>query len=128
MKKNVIRYSEAFKRQVVKEIEEGKFRTFKEAREKYGIKGCATIAHWLKKYGKEHLLPRKVRIEMPDEQNTIKQLKKRIKQLEKALADAQVGEVINQAYFEVLCEQVGITDIEGYKKKLAKSSREKDEN
>ena len=88
MKKNVIRYSEAFKRHVVKEIEEGKFRTFKEAREKYGIKGCATITFWLKKYGKQHLLLKTVRIEMPDEQNTIKQLKKKIKQLEKALADA----------------------------------------
>ncbi len=73
MKKTYIRYSEAFKRHVVKEIEEGKFRTFKEAR---------------KKYGKEHLLLKTVRIEMPDEQNTIKQLKKKIKQLEKALADA----------------------------------------
>ena len=128
MKKNVIRYSEAFKRQVVKEIEEGKFNSLQEAKQKYGIKGHATIAHWLNKYGKEHLLPRKVRIEMPNEQNTIKQLKKKIKQLEKALADAQVGEVINQAYFEVLCEQVGITDIEGYKKKLAKKLWGKDED
>ncbi len=128
MKKTYIRYSEAFKRHVVKEIEEGKFNSLREAKQKYGIKGEVTINRWLKKYGKEHLLPRKVRIEMPDEQNTIKQLKKRIKQLEKALADAQVGEVINQAYFEVLCEQVGITDIEGYKKKLAKKLWEKDED
>ena len=128
MKKTYIRYSEAFKRHVVKEIEEGKFNSLREAKQKYGIKGEVTINRWLKKYGKEHLLPRKVRIEMPDEQDTIKQLKKKIKQLEKALADAQVGEVINQAYFEVLCEQVGITDIEGYKKKLAKKLWEKDEN
>ena len=88
MKKNVIRYSEAFKRHVVKEIEEGKFNSLREAKEKYGVKGEVTINRWLKKYGKNHLLPRKVRIEMPDEQDTIKQLKKRIKQLEKALADA----------------------------------------
>ena len=88
MKKTYIRYSEAFKRHVVKEIEEGKFNSLREAKEKYGIKGEVTINRWLKKYGKEHLLPRKVRIEMPDEQNTIKQLKKKIKQLEKALADA----------------------------------------
>ncbi len=66
MKKTYIRYSEAFKRHVVKEIEEGKFNSLQEAREKYGIKGHSTITFWLKKYGKEHLLLKTVRVEMQD--------------------------------------------------------------
>jgi len=99
------RYSEAFKCHVVKEFERGKFKSMAEARQKYG---------------KDLLLAKKVRIEMPKEQDQIKHLKARIKELEKALADTRVGEVINQAYFEIVCEEHGITDFEKYKKKLAK--------
>ena len=113
------RYSEAFKRHVVSEIESAKFKSQKEARERYGIKGVNTIRLWLKKYGKEHLLPKKVRIEMPEEQDEVKRLKRQIKELEKALSETRVGEVLNQAYFELVCEEHGITDFEGYKKKAA---------
>jgi len=114
------RYSEAFKCHVVKEFEKGKFKSMAEARQKYGITGTNTIREWVKKYGKDLLLAKQVRIEMPKEQDQIKQLKARIKELEKALADTRVGEVINQAYFEIVCEEHGITDFEKYKKKLAK--------
>ena len=115
--KSIIRYSEAFKRQIVKEYESGKYSSIKELREKYGINGQLTIQRWLKKYGKQHLLPKKVRIEMPKERDEKRELKKRIKQLEKALSQAKVEAVINQAYFEILCEETGITDKEAFKKK-----------
>jgi len=112
-----IRYSEAFKRQVVEELERGDLLSLSSAREKYGIKGMCTVRGWVKKYGGEHLLPRKVRIEMPDEANEVKKLKRRIRELEKALADTSVKEVINQAYFEIICEDFGVSDPEKYKKK-----------
>jgi hypothetical protein len=38
--------------------------------------------------------------------------------LEKALADSKVREVLNQAYLEIVCEKFGITDVEGFKKKV----------
>lgn len=116
----VYRYSEAFKHQVVRELENGEIRSITAAQKKYGIRGTLTIKSWLKKYGKEELLPRRVRIEMPDEKDQIKKLNKRIRELEKALADSHVHQVIDQARFEVLCEQMGITDIEDYKKKISK--------
>lgn len=114
------RYSEAFKHHIVKEIESGGFENLEHMRQKYGIGGGSTINTWLRKYSKEHMLPRKVRIEMPQEVDQIKQLKKRIKELEKALVNAQVGSTLDQAYFEILCEQMGITDVAGYKKKIEK--------
>ena len=95
MEREYYRYSEAFKRHVVSEIELGKFKSLKEARERFGIKGISTVSRWLKKYGKEDLLPKKVRIEMPKEQDEIKSLKRRIKELEKALSATRVGEVLN---------------------------------
>ena len=119
MQEIVIRYSNAFKRKVIKEVGEGVFRNLEEARVRYGIKSTSTINYWLKKYGRDDLLPRRVRIEMPDERSELKKLKRRIKELEKALADAKVGEVLNQAYFELVCEEAGIQDIESYKKKIA---------
>ena len=38
-------------------------------------------------------------------------------QLESALADTKVKEVLNQAYFELICEEYGVEDTEKYKKK-----------
>jgi len=113
----VIRYSEAFKRQVVGELERGELRSMESAREKYGISGAGTVRNWLKQYGREHLLPKRVRIEMPNEKSELKKLKRRIRELETALADTKVKEVLNQAYFELICEEYGVEDTEKYKKK-----------
>ena len=52
------------------------------------------------------------------EKDRIKDLKRRNRELEKALADSKVREVLNQAYFEMVCEKFGITDLEGFKKKV----------
>jgi transposase len=110
----------------MQELKSGKFSSIDEAREVYAI-GGGTINRWLQKYDRRDILPRKVRIEMPDEQSQLKKLKKRIRDLEKALADSKVREIINQAHFEVLCEQMGIKDIEGMKKKIAEQlSREEE--
>ena len=61
VKNTVYRYSHAFKQKVVSEIESGKF-TIAEARRIYDIKSPGTIPYWLKRYGKNHLLTRVVRI------------------------------------------------------------------
>jgi hypothetical protein len=53
------------------------------------------------------------------ERDRIKQLKRKIRELEKALADTKVEQVLDRAYFEVLCEEMGIEDTAAYKKKLA---------
>ena len=118
MAKNIMRYSEAFKMKVISELESGEVSSMAEARRKYDIGGGSTIRNWIKKYGKNHLLGKVVRVETPEDKDEKKQLKKRIEQLEKALADAKVKEVMSRAYFEVLCEDVGIEDVEGFKKKL----------
>ena len=112
------RYSEAFKRKVVDELESGKLRNLLEAREVYGIGGSRTVSRWVKKYGKNHLLGKVVKVETRGEREQLQVLKQRIRELEKALSDVTVREVLSRAYFEVLCEEMGVTDIEGFKKKL----------
>ncbi|HEU4553405.1 MAG TPA: transposase, partial [Chitinophaga sp.] len=68
----IVRYSISFKQKVVKEVESGL--GIEEARRRYGIKGTYTIQQWLKKFGKNHLLNKIVRIEMKGEQDRIKEL------------------------------------------------------
>jgi transposase len=117
MSKTVIRYSESFKLKVVNELESGILTSYSEARSLYGIKGCNTVQYWIRKYGKNHLLNKVVRVEKADEQCEIKRYKKRIQQLEKALVDAHLDLSIERSYVEIACEAANITDINTFKKK-----------
>jgi hypothetical protein len=63
MKNKVIRYSEAFKLQVVREGEEGVL-TCDQARIKYGL-GHGRVPIWIKRLGKLHVLPKVIRVGLP---------------------------------------------------------------
>jgi transposase-like protein len=118
MSQQVFRYSEAFKMKVISELESGQFSGVSEARRHYGIRGGSTIQYWLKKYGKNHLRSKVIKVNTPDDRDEVKELRKRIKELEKTLADTQVQSVLNDAYYKVVCEKHGINNPEDYKKKL----------
>jgi transposase len=118
MSGRVVRYSEAFKLQVVAELESGVFEDIASARERYDIRGGSTVQGWLKKYGRDHLRQRIIRVESPKDRDQMKGLKKRIRDLEKALADTQVNAVLSEAYYHIVCEEHGIKDPDGFKKKL----------
>ena len=124
--KPIMRYSEAFKLHVVNELSMGRFETPSEASEFYGITGNQTVRTWVRKYGKDHLLKRVVRIQMPQEKDQIKTLKKRIRELEKALAEAKVDEIYARAEFEVACRDLGVQDIAAFKKKLGEKLSDTD--
>jgi len=114
-KKRIIRYSEAFKHQVLDEIASGVL-TLEQARMKYGIKGGQTIQKWARKYGTLGVLPKIVRVEKPDEIDRIKQLQAENKQLKQALAETLLDQRIAESTLEVICEQRGL-DVEEIKKK-----------
>ena len=59
---HVVRYSEAFKLQVVDELERGRFGSPFEAARAYGIRGDHTVRHWVTQYGKGHLLKKVIRV------------------------------------------------------------------
>ena len=112
----IVRYSMSFKQQVVRELESGRFSSISEANEHYGITGTTTVRNWLVKYGRNHLCPKVVRVEKPNEKDQILQLKKQIKQLKEALGQTQAENVINQEFLKIACEQLG-KDVESFKKK-----------
>ena len=117
MSQQVMRYSEAFKQQVVDELERGRFGSGHEAARSYGV-DPASVKRWVRQYGKGHLLRKVVRVEKQGEPGEIKRLRERIRSLEAALADKVMDQALDQAFFEILCERTG-TDPEAFKKKHA---------
>lgn len=100
LEKKTVRYSISFKQLVVKEIEEGA--SFTATSKKYGIMGGWTIQKWVKKFGKNHLLNKIVRIEMIGETDRIKQLEKELTEAKVALADS----LLAQRCYELLINEV----------------------
>lgn len=103
----VYHYSEAFKLQVVGELERD-HRSFEEVRRKYGIGGGATLQKWVVRYGKSHLLSKVVRVEKPEERDRVRELEKKIRQLESALAQERVKTLAYESLMEVAQEQYGV--------------------
>lgn len=118
MKQVSIQYSEAFKRQVVEQIWRGKYRSVAHAQRAYGIRGATTIAKWVKKYGPEEIQLRRIRIETMKETDELKAARKRIRELEAALADAHMDNCLEHAFLEIACERMD-TPVEEFKKKHA---------
>jgi transposase-like protein len=114
----VRRYSEAFKLQVVQELESGKLSSVCEANRRYGITGATTVNGWLRKYGRHDQLPKVIRVEKPDERDQLKQLKLENDRLKRALADEHLRASLHQSWFEEACAQLGVQDLEAFKKKL----------
>jgi transposase-like protein len=112
-----IRYSEAFKMQVVRELEEQDL-PFEALRRKYGIKGSETVARWVRKYGNGSR-GKVIRVQKPEEIDERKRLQERVRLLERALADAHVDLALERAYLEMACERAGIQDVAAFKKKAA---------
>ena len=110
-----IRYSEAFKMEIIRELETGTI-NIDQIRGKYGIGGHASIRGWVRKYGNGSV-GRVIRVEKPEEINQREELKRRVRALEKALADANIELVLERAYTQIACERAGIKDVAEFKKK-----------
>lgn len=117
-----IRYSEAFKIALVRELEEQDL-PFEHIRRKYGIMGSYTVQKWVHKYG-NGTRGKRIRVEKPEEINEQKRLKERVRRLESALADANIDLALERAYTELACERAGL-EVEAFKKKAAGKLRTK---
>ena len=114
----IVRYSIGFKREVVEQLESGRFSSICEAKGHYGISGADTIQRWLRQYGRNELCPKVVRVEKPNEKDQIRELKKEIRQLKEALGQTQAEKVIGDEFLNIACEDMGV-DVNAFKKKVA---------
>jgi transposase-like protein len=115
--KPVIRYSEAFKMEAVRELESQGL-SVRAVRRKYGIRGVGTVENWIRKYG-NGTRGKVMLVQRPEEIDELKQLKARVRRLETALADSNVDLVLERAYMRIACQRAGITDVAEFKKKTA---------
>jgi transposase len=112
-----VRYSEAFKMQLVRELEAGGL-NFKQMMRKYGVRGCDTLRRWVGQYGNGSI-GKTIRVQKPEETNELEQLKKRVRRLEAALADTNLDLALERQYTRLACERAGIGDVAEFKKKAA---------
>ena len=96
------RYSEAFKREVVREYEAGT--TIYRLRQKYGVGAYGTIKRWIAKYGRTGYQTELVVIQTAEDHQEAKAMKVRIAQLESALAEAVLENRMLNATIEVASE------------------------
>ena len=114
MSRRVVRYSEAFKQEVVRELEAGVFENPAQASRRYGIKGEGTVKRWAGQYGRNGILKPLIRVQ--EEVDEVKRLQKRVVQLERALADAHIANVLGESFLELACERLE-EPVEAFKKK-----------
>lgn len=103
--------------QVVRELEENDL-PFEHVQRKYGIRGHGTVQGWARKYGNGSR-GKVIRVQKPNEIDELKELKKRVRLLESALADANIEAALERAYTRLACERAGIAEVEEFKKKAA---------
>jgi transposase len=115
MERAAIRYSEAFKMEVVREVEACGLAFIAVAR-KYGIKGGTTVQTWVRKYGNGSR-GKVIRVEKPEQIDELKQLKARVKRLESLLADTNLDLALERQFTRLACERAGIRDVGEFKKK-----------
>jgi transposase-like protein len=101
---------------VVRELEEQDV-AFERIRRKYGIMGWGTVQKWARKYG-NGTRGKRIRVEKPEEINELEQLRRRVRLLEKTLADANIDLALERAYTKLACQRAGV-DAEEFKKKAA---------
>ncbi len=124
MSRKIIRYSDCFKQSVVSEVEK-KGLTIQQARDRFGIKGTNTIQLWLKKYGRNHLLNKVVRVETKDEINELKQLREENKRLKIAYAELAIDHKLSEKVLEKADELMGLDLKKKYEQALSQKSKTK---
>jgi transposase-like protein len=99
-------YSEAFKRKVVMEVENGLL-SKDGAKYRYGIVGNSRVLEWCRKYGRlQH--PKTQTRTMKTNDDTQRDTRKRIAELEKALDRANLKVAVYETMMEVAKEKLGI--------------------
>src|SRR5215216_2650529 len=94
----VIRYSKAFKLQLVQEVEAGKTCVFGVER-KYGLKGAGTLMRWVRQYGSGKY-GKVIRVEKAGEVDEASRLRKELRRVKKRRPNTHVDLPLEKGYLE----------------------------
>lgn len=106
IKEPIKRYSEALKRQVVREYEDGA--SIYRLQQKYGIGAHNTVKRWVKKYGRSGFRAEVVHIQTVEDQIEFQAMKSRIAELESALAQTILENRMLKTTLEVASQSLGV--------------------
>ena len=112
------RYSEDFKRQVVKEFERGKWNK-DQLMVKYGIKGKSRVLEWCRKYGKFGYTT------SAQNGRPVKDPQKKIKELEKKLKAAELKLKVYDKLIEVTNRELDADIIKKIEARLSENWQQK---
>lgn len=120
--RKIVRYSMAFKRSVVEEVESGSLSS-EGARRRYAIGGAATVSKWVRQFGKIQSIPKVVIVQTPEERDQLKVLKEENMKLRSALADAHLKIVAYESLVEVADEHYKTNLKKNYGPRLSSEHR-----
>ena len=100
----VIRYSKAFKLGLVREVERGYLSSAAVGR-KHNIGGSDTVVKWVRRYG-NGTYGKVIRVEKGDEVDEASRLRRELRRVKEALADAHVELALEKAFLAVACEEL----------------------
>lgn len=123
--RKVISYSESFKLSIVSEVESG--HSINLVKLRYGIKGGETIQRWIKRYGKNHLLNKKVIVMNLDEMDELKRLRAENKALKIAYGELSLESKCLNTLVDLADERYGLELKKNYDLMLSQSSKKKSE-
>ena len=109
---------------MVSEIEKNGL-TIQQARDRFGIKGTNTVQRWLKKYGRNHLLNKVVRVETRDEIDELKRLREENERLKIAYAELAIDHKLSEKVIEKADEVYGLELKKNYEQALSQKSKKK---
>ena len=117
MNKKGKRYSEAFKRKVISDIQDGIYSPWRAMRI-YGIGGKMTIYKWIAKYNPTCRVRDDKELTVMDKDDSIPRLKERIRYLEKLVSDLSIEKKILETTIDIANETYNLD----LKKNLGKKS------
>ena len=117
-----VRYSEAFKLTVIRDIEKNRL-SVGGAQKKYDICGSATIQGWLRKYEKTHLFTRKIVIMNIEEQDALTAMRAKVKELESVVVAQELDRHRQHAFYEEALRQLGVERLLFEKKLVLRARR-----
>lgn len=106
-KGNGKRYSEAFKRQIVRDLER-RVITTPEVRRKYGVAGGNTIKCWLRRYGTGKVVPETRKRKDVAASRKLLVYERRARELEQAVARLMVEKVALESLIDEAQAELGV--------------------
>jgi len=112
----VIRYSQGFKLQLVREVESGK-ESAAALQRRYQIKGATTVMGWVRQFGSGKY-GKVIRVEKADEVSEVIRLRRELRRAKEALADTHMALALEEAFLVTACEAMD-QSVAAFKKKHA---------